>query len=56
LVERAGSPSPKLTGEQPPHPWPSEIANANQQKQTGKNQGKSTGNEKGNGHDDGRSM
>ena len=41
---------------QAPHPWPSEIAKANQQKQTGQDQGKSTGNEKANGHDDGHSM
>jgi hypothetical protein len=38
------------------HPWPSEIAAANRQKQTGQDQGKSSGNEKANGHDDGHSM
>jgi hypothetical protein len=41
---------------QQPHPWPSEIAKANRQKQTGQDQGKSTGNGKANGHDDGHSM
>jgi hypothetical protein len=38
------------------HPWPSEIAAANWQKQTGQDQGKSGGGEKANGHDDGHSM
>ena len=38
----------------PPHPWPSEIAKANRQKQGGKDQ--DNGNEKVNGHDDGHSM
>lgn len=56
LVERAGPRSPKLTGEQPPHPWPSEIAKANRQKQQEHDQGKSSGNEKGNGNDNGHSM
>ena len=44
------------TGVQPPHPWPSEIAKANRQKQPGQEQSQSKENEKSNGHDDGRSM
>jgi hypothetical protein len=38
------------------HLWPSEIAKANQQKQTGQDQGNSGGKEKSNGKDDGHSM
>ena len=36
----------------PPHPWPSEIAEANRQKQPGREHGQ----EHSHGHDDGHSM
>jgi hypothetical protein len=36
--------------------WPSEIAKANRQKQTGKDHGKSNGQEHSQGRDDGHSM
>jgi hypothetical protein len=44
----------------PPHPWPSEIARSNRQKQAGQDQGKgnekANGRDKSNGRDDGHSM
>jgi hypothetical protein len=51
LTERAGSPSAKLTGRQPSHPWPSEIARENRNQP-----GKDHGNGHENGHDAGNSM
>jgi hypothetical protein len=38
------------------HPWPSEIAKANRQKQAVQDQEKSNAQDKSNGHDDGHSM
>ena len=40
----------------PPHPWPSEIAKANRQKQPGQDQGKNHSSGHQNGHDNGHSM
>jgi hypothetical protein len=40
----------------PPHLWPSEIARANRQQQSGQDQSKRSDNEKANGHDDGHSL
>jgi hypothetical protein len=51
-ASRDGAPA----GGQPPHPWPSEIAKANREKQPGQDKSKSGGNQKANGHDSGHSM
>ena len=40
----------------PQHPWPSEIASANRQKQTGQDHSHNNGRDKNNGHDDGHSL
>jgi hypothetical protein len=51
---REGAMMPLTDG--PPHPWPSEIARANREKESGQEQGKGGGNEKTNDRDDGASL
>ena len=53
LSAELARPSPD---DRPPHPWPSEIAEANRHQPSEKDQGKDSGSEKANGNDTGHSM